>query len=210
MKKQKSILPCLLLVLIISACSQADDSIENDYGVESRHLIESPFLSVGAIPEVIVFRENQLRPDLTKAASRRIADLRSGGEEDIFIRLKNGAGDAVDNWISESPDETPVPVDIFYTPVCGNDTLVIVLEQGVNRAVSIGTRHINALFDPSSGEWLTTFHGGEIEDTDSGKMIIDNQKLLIERLKSGITMNCPEILDPILIPEGKAEELLLR
>lgn len=202
---------CLLgILLALTSYPVLSETVEGDVAYKQRvikHPMASVFLDTGAIPEVEIFRDYQQQPELTVGARQKIIDLVADAEENIFVRLKNSAGETVDSWISENPDETPVVTEIFYTAMCGNDTLVIVLSQGINRTVSVGKNYINALFDPNSGEWLTTFHGGEIEDTETGEMITDNQNALLDRLKSGNTAHCPEILTPALM--WKARDWLL-
>ncbi|WP_445768532.1 hypothetical protein [Rheinheimera sp.] len=207
MKKNKFFFALLFPAVFASACYQADDSNAAKQDGATINGAATRFLSAGAIPEVMIFRGGQQQPELSEAVQQKIIDLRSDGEEDIFVRLKNSAGETVDSWVSENPDETPVITEVFYTTMCGNETLVLVLTQGINRTVSIGKNYINALFDPRSGEWLTTFHGGEIKDTETGEMITDNQNALLDRLKSGNTAHCPEILTPALM--WKARDWLL-
>ena len=207
MKKNKFFFALLFPALFASACYQADSSKNDLQSSDTRSGAAATFLSAGMKPEVKVFRGEQQQPKLTDAAQQKTLELQSGGEEDIFVRLKNNAGETVDSWISENPDETPVVTEIFYTEMCGNETLVIVLSQGINRTVSVGKNYLNALFEPNTGEWLTTFHGGEIKDTETGEMITNNQTELLAKLKSGNATRCPDILNPALM--WKARDWLI-
>lgn len=173
-----------------------------------KHPVASVFLDPGAIPDVEIFRDYQQQPELTVGARQKIIDLVADAEEDIFVRLKNSTGDRRDSWVAENPEETPMLAEIFYSRFCNQDTLVVVLRQGVNRAVSAGTIYLNVLFEPTSGEWLTTMQGGEIKDTATGQMITDNQSKLLEKLKLGSNLHCPQILEPTYM--WQAREWLLQ
>ena len=54
---------------------------------------------------------------------------------------------------------------------------------------------------------ITTFHGGEIKDRETGEIISDDQKAILAKLKAGIAQHCPQILDP---NNDKAVEQLLQ
>lgn len=207
----KSLLVLATLFLVMPACSRTDATTE-ERGVDAAasHQPNAPFLAKGEIPEVEAFRIYDVKPRLPETVRRRVEAFMMSADEDsnIFVRLTNRAGKSVDNWIDGSPNETPGPKEIFYTTACGKEILVVVLRSGVNNLATVGKIYFNALFDPVTGEWITTFLGAETRDADTSEIISDDQKALLAKLKAGITHHCPEVLD--YDSTGKPEEWLLQ
>ncbi|MEE2022995.1 hypothetical protein [Alkalimonas mucilaginosa] len=199
MMKSKPFLVTLLATFFAAACYPVDSEQK---AVDAR-VAEATFLTAETLPEVEVFRSYQQVPALSVAAQQKAMDFIVDGEEDIYVRLQNSAGKTVDSWVADSPDyEIPVLADAFYSRICEQDTLVLVLEKGVSTGVSTGKVYINALFEPASGEWLTTFLGAEVTDRKSGELFVNNQKALLQKLKAGANTNCPELLDPAAMSQA--------
>lgn len=190
-----------LFCLSITACSRSETPETNKVDQNIATERETPFLAENEIPAVEVAKGVQVKSDVG------IEDVGIIYDEDIYVMLKNSKGSSTRNWISHDPGETPNLLDAFYTDVCGKNSLALVLRQGVNTGVSEGKYYFNALFDPATGEWITTFHGAETKDKDTGEIISDNQKAILTKLKAGITQHCPQILDP---NNDKAVEQLLQ
>lgn len=181
-----------LLLLALAACSRHENPTP---GINTEAVaiaqVEARFLAKDEMPEIEVIK---------------------GGEDgiEIFVRLKNRAGKSLENWVSSDPGETPNLLESFYTPACNKEVLVLVLRQGVNTGASEGKYYFNALIDPATGDWITTFSAGEVWDKETSESISNKQKAVLAKLKAGITQHCPEILDPNNAESGKAREWLLR
>ena len=196
--------------LIMAGCSRTDaGTAERGADVAASFQTKVTFLAKGEIPEVKAFKSDEDEARLTETARRRIEAFKGGEDVDIYVRSTNSMGVSVDNWISDDPPHLHESdaTEIIYSTVCGKDALVVVVTADVNTGVSAGTAYHNALFDPETGEWITTFHGGEIKDRETGESISDDQEAILAKLKAGITQHCPQILDP---NNDKAVEQLLQ
>ena len=204
----KSLLVLATLFLVMPACSRTDVTTE-ERGADAAASLQPPFLAKGEIPRVKAFKFGVDEARLTEAARRKVDAFKGDDEVDIYVRLTNSMGVSVDNWVSDDPahlyeyDGT----EIIYSTACGKEVLVVVVKAGVNTGVSVGTAYHNALLDPATGEWITTFQGGEVKDRETGEIISDDQKAILAKLKAGITQHCPQILDP---NNRKAGEQLLQ
>lgn len=196
MKTMKYILAATVPLLIASACSQADSLEGHGTDMATSPQSNQPFLADGETPEVKVFKEYELQPHLKEITTHKTKAFRGGEDVDIYVRLTNRSGQSIDNWISDYPADPINDTETFYTNICNKKTLVVVAKNNINTDVSAGTAYSNALFDPATGEWITTFRGGQIVDRDTGKVIDDTQKAIFSKLKAGIAQHCPEILDP--------------
>lgn len=170
-----------LFCLSIAACSKSEtpDTSKVDQNITTER--ELPFLAENEIPKI-------------STSDHPFDD--EFGDLVIEVRLTNQHGSSVVNHISVSPSNGPVSNEHFYTTACRKRVLVLVLWQPVDAGVSTGTSYYNALFDPATGEWITTFGGGEFKDRETGEIITDGQKAVLAKLKVGITHHCPQILDP--------------
>lgn len=196
--------------LIMAGCSRTDaGTAERGADVAASFQPQATFLAKGEIPEVKAFKSDEDEARLTETARRRIEAFKGGEDVDIYVRLTNSMGVSVDNWISDDPAHLheSAAIEIIYSTACGKEALVVVVTADVNTGVSAGTAYHNALFDPETGEWITTFHGGEIKDRETGEIISDDQKAILAKLKAGIAQHCPQILDP---NNDKAVEQLLQ
>ena len=210
MNQLKSLLVLATLFLIMAGCSRTDASTaERGADVAASFQPQATFLAKGEIPEVKAFKSDEDEARLTETARRRIEAFKGGEDVDIYVRLTNSMGVSVDNWISDDPAHLHESdaIEIIYSTACGKEALVVVVTADVNTGVSVGTAYHNALFDPDTGEWITTFHGGEIKDRETGEIISDDQKAILAKLKAGIAQHCPQILDP---NNDKAVEQLLQ
>lgn len=210
MNQLKSLLVLATLFLIMAGCSRTDASTaERGADVAASFQPQATFLAKGEIPEVKAFKSDEDEARLTETARRRIEAFKGGEDVDIYVRLTNSMGVSVDNWISDDPAHLHESdaIEIIYSTACGKEALVVVVTADVNTGVSVGTAYHNALFDPETGEWITTFHGGEIKDRETGEIISDDQKAILAKLKAGIAQHCPQILDP---NNDKAVEQLLQ
>lgn len=210
MNQLKSLLVLATLFLIMAGCSRTDASTaERGADVAASFQPQATFLAKGEIPEVKAFKSDEDEARLTETARRRIEAFKGGEDVDIYVRLTNSMGVSVDNWISDDPAHLHESdaIEIIYSTACGKEALVVVVTADVNTGVSAGTAYHNALFDPETGEWITTFHGGEIKDRETGEIISDDQKAILAKLKAGIAQHCPQILDP---NNDKAVEQLLQ
>lgn len=210
MNQLKSLLVLATLFLIMAGCSRTDASTaERGADVAASFQPQATFLAKGEIPEVKAFKSDEDEARLTETARRRIEAFKGGEDVDIYVRLTNSMGVSVDNWISDDPAHLheSAAIEIIYSTACGKEALVVVVTADVNTGVSAGTAYHNALFDPETGEWITTFHGGEIKDRETGEIISDDQKAILAKLKAGIAQHCPQILDP---NNDKAVEQLLQ
>ena len=196
--------------LIMAGCSRTDaGTAERGADVAASFQTKVTFLAKGEIPEVKAFKSDEDEARLTETARRRIEAFKGGEDVDIYVRLTNSMGVSVDNWISDDPAHLheSAAIEIIYSTACGKEALVVVVTADVKTGVSAGTAYHNALFDPETGEWITTFHGGEIKDRETGEIISDDQKAILAKLKAGIAQHCPQILDP---NNDKAVEQLLQ
>ena len=196
--------------LIMAGCSRTDaGTAERGADVAASFQTKVTFLAKGEIPEVKAFKSDEDEARLTETARRGIGAFKGGEDVDIYVRLTNSMGVSVDNWISDDPAHLHESdaIEIIYSTACGKEALVVVVTADVNTGVSVGTAYHNALFDPDTGEWITTFHGGEIKDRETGEIISDDQEAILAKLKAGITQHCPQILDP---NNDKAVEQLLQ
>ena len=195
----------------MAGCSRTDaGTAERGADVAASFQTKVTFLAKGEIPEVKAFKSDEDEARLTETARRRIEAFKGGEDVDIYVRLTNSMGVSVDNWISDDPAHLheSAAIEIIYSTACGKEALVVVVVTAdVNTGVSAGTAYHNALFDPDTGEWITTFHGGEIKDRETGESISDDQEAILAKLKAGITQHCPQILDP---NNDKAVEQLLQ
>lgn len=192
MLNSRTFLAVLVTALFATACYPIDiiDNKLDDGTAEQR------FLKDGAPPEVVIFNAYQQQPMLTEVALEKAGRYIVGDETDIFVRLQNSAGVQVDSWIEQHPGrESPSLSEAFYSQVCDKDVLVLVIEKPINTAVSFGESYFNALFDPVSGEWLTTLSGAKVEDIHTGELF-ENQKALLATLKMGTDTHCPELFNP--------------
>ena len=196
--------------LIMAGCSRTDaGTAERGADVAASFQTKVTFLAKGEIPEVKAFKSDEDEARLTETARRRIEAFKGGEDVDIYVRLTNSMGVSVDNWISDDPAHLHESdaIEIIYSTACGKEALVVVVTADVNTGVSVGTAYHNALFDPDTGEWITTFRGGEIKDRETGESISDDQEAILAKLKAGIAQHCPQILDP---NNDKAVEQLLQ
>ena len=210
MNQLESLRVLATLFLIMAGCSRTDASTaERGADVAASFQPQATFLAKGEIPEVKAFKSDEDEARLTETARRRIEAFKGGEDVDIYVRLTNSMGASVDNWISDDPAHLheSAAIEIIYSTACGKEALVVVVTADVNTGVSAGTAYHNALFDPETGEWITTFHGGEIKDRETGEIISDDQKAILAKLKAGIAQHCPQILDP---NNDKAVEQLLQ
>ena len=196
--------------LIMAGCSRTDaGTAERGADVAASFQTKVTFLAKGEIPEVKAFKSDEDEARLTETARRRIEAFKGGEDVDIYVRLTNSMGVSVDNWISDDPAHLHESdaIEIIYSTACGKEALVVVVTADVNTGVSVGTAYHNALLNPDTGEWITTFRGGEIKDRETGESISDDQEAILAKLKAGITQHCPQILDP---NNDKAVEQLLQ
>ena len=210
MNQLESLRVLATLFLIMAGCSRTDASTaERGADVAASFQPQATFLAKGEIPEVKAFKSDEDEARLTETARRRVEAFKGGEDMDIYVRLTNSMGVSVDNWISDDPAHLHESdaIEIIYSTACGKEALVVVVTADVNTGVSAGTAYHNALFDPETGEWITTFHGGEIKDRETGEIISDDQKAILAKLKAGIAQHCPQILDP---NNDKAVEQLLQ
>ena len=194
----------------MAGCSRTDaGTAERGADVAASFQTKVTFLAKGEIPEVKAFKSDEDEARLTETARRRIEAFKGGEDVDIYVRSTNSMGVSVDNWISDDPAHLheSAAIEIIYSTACGKEALVVVVTADVNTGVSAGTAYHNALFDPETGEWITTFHGGEIKDRETGESISDDQEAILAKLKAGIAQHCPQILDP---NNDKAVEQLLQ
>ena len=196
--------------LIMAGCSRTDaGTAERGADVAASFQTKVTFLAKGEIPEVKAFKSDEDEARLTETARRRIEAFKGGEDVDIYVRSTNSMGVSVDNWISDDPAHLHESdaIEIIYSTACGKEALVVVVTADVNTGVSVGTAYHNALLNPDTGEWITTFRGGEIKDRETGESISDDQEAILAKLKAGITQHCPQILDP---NNDKAVEQLLQ
>ena len=194
----------------MAGCSRTDaGTAERGADVAASFQTKVTFLAKGEIPTVKAFKSDEDEGRLAETARRRVEAFKGGEDVDIYVRLTNSMGASVDNWISDDPAHLheSAAIEIIYSTACGKEALVVVVTADVNTGVSAGTAYHNALFDPETGEWITTFHGGEIKDRETGEIISDDQKAILAKLKAGIAQHCPQILDP---NNDKAVEQLLQ
>lgn len=192
MKTISHFLMLSLLCFSIAACSKSEtpDTSKVDPSITTDS--ESPFLAEGEMPKISVSDDN-----FTDAL----------GDLVVKVSLTNRHGSSVTHDLSVEPGVNPESLDAFYTNACGKNSFVLVVQQELRNAETAGTYFFNALFDPATGEWITTFHGANVKDKDTGQIRSDDQKAILARLKAGITQHCPQILDP---NNDKAVEQLLQ
>jgi hypothetical protein len=87
--------------------------------------------------------------------------------------------------LENSPGEQPNIKQHFYTTYCNKDSLVVVLKQGVNTGVSVGSLYWNVLINIKDGSLIRVTNEGEVKDKETGEVISDGQKQAILKLKSG-------------------------
>lgn len=156
--------------------------------------------------------------DQTSAAGREtsflaeneipITELRGTDEDSEFIlTLSNRRGEKREIEILLSSGYDPLLGEKTYILACGKKMLLIVIQRELKTAVAFGSFFYNTLIDPETGGWVTAFHGSETGDKDTGKILSDDQKAILAKLKAGITQHCPRILDP---NNDKAVEQLLQ
>lgn len=210
MKHMKSLVVLATLFLVMPACSRTDATTgERSADAAASLQPQAPFLAKGEIPRVKAFKLGEDEARLTEAALQKVETFIGGKDVDIYVRLTNRAGRTIDNWVSDDPAHLydGAEAEVLYSTACGKEVLVVLVKTDVNTGVSVGTAYHNALFDPETGEWITTFLGAEIKDRDTGEPISDDQKAILTKLKAGVTQHCPHILDP---NNDKAVEQLLQ
>lgn len=154
--------------------------------------VSSSFLHDKAMPEVLVFNAYEQAPKLTESALQKAELFIQGDETDIYVRLQNRAGAKVDSWIGQHPGrEVATLSEAFYSQICHQEVLVLVIQKRINTAISTGDSYLNALFDPVSGEWLKTLHGAKVKDKETDAWFVDSQQALLATLKNGTDVSCP-------------------
>lgn len=148
--------------------------------------IEAPFLVGNEIPVI------EILPDTDVLST---------------LKLRDRKGMIVVSKLDTGPGETPSVRENFYSVICGKETLVLVLRQGVNTGVSEGKYYFNVLINPADGKVITTFEAGEVLDKETKEIISDDQKAVIAKLKTGVDRHCPAILQPD--DDGTARNLLI-
>lgn len=193
MQTYKYKVPFILVVLSITLYIFTGYPADKITRIGDNVTAEAPFLHSGAIPDIVIFNEYEKQPILTTRALQKIEYHIVGDETDIYVRLKNSAGVQVDSWIGQEPGlETPALSDVFYREVCHQEVLILVIKKRVNTAVSRGERYFNALFNPTSGEWLITLESAEIEDVHTGERF-ENQMTQLARLQAATDPLCTEV-----------------
>lgn len=172
----------IALCYVISACSKT----ETESTTIAAQKIEATFLVGNEIPVI------EILPDTDVLST---------------LKLRNRKGMIVVSKLDTGPGETPSVRENFYSVICGKETLVLVLRQGVNTGVSEGKYYFNVLINPADGKVITTFEAGEVLDKETKEIISDDQKAVIAKLKAGVDRNCPAILQPD--DDGTASKLLI-
>ncbi|MEE2001551.1 hypothetical protein QWY20_08800 [Alkalimonas sp. MEB108] len=171
----------VIFLCITAACAESQSDFLHD-----------DFLFGKVLPEVTVFNAYDQKPMLTQATLQKLGESIQGDETDIYVRLQNSAGVEVDSWIGQHPGNEPVTLtEAFYSHICQQELLVLVIHQRINTAISVGDSYLNALFDPVSGEWLKTLHGAKVKDKETDLWFVDSQQALLASLKNGTDLSCP-------------------